>query len=61
MSRLPAEMAEEHDGPVTQSMPAPEPPFMVPPQIEQELAEALDVSPHPGADGLVQGELPPRH
>ena len=28
------------------------------PQIERELAKALDVSPHPGADGLVQGDLP---
>ena len=30
-----------------------------PPEIEPKLAKALDVSPHPGADGPVQGELPP--
>ena len=45
---------------MTQSVATPEPPFWWSSlQIEQELAKAFDVSPHPEADGLVQDELPP--
>ena len=46
----------EYDPPVTQSIATPEP--GVPGGADAQ-AKAWDVSPHPGADGLVQGELPP--
>ena len=48
LSRL---SAEEYDRPVTQSIVTPKPSSRTP-------ARALSVSPHSGADGLVQAELP---
>ena len=44
---------------MTQSIATPQPLLWAAPRIEQEPAAALDVSPHPGADGLVQDERPP--
>ena len=49
----------EYDRPVTQSIATPEPGFPghhLGSSGTVRLAKALDVSPHPGADGLVQGE-----
>ena len=57
MSRLPT--SREYDRSVTQSIATPEPLLWAAAWIEQDLAMAPDVSPHPGADSLVQDELPP--
>ena len=59
LSRL---RAEEYDRPVTQSIATPEPSSRTIPTPDRTLvarAGALSVSPHSGADGLVQAELPP--
>ena len=58
MSRLPT--WREYDRSVTQSMATLEPLLWAAAWIEQDLAMAPDVSPHPGADSLVQDELPPQ-
>ena len=60
-SRLFALVTEEDDRLVTQSIATPEPgcPDPQPRSSKPKLAKALSVSPHSGADGLVQGELPP--
>ena len=57
LSRL---RAEEYDRPVTQSIATPEPSSRTIPTLDRTLvaARALSVSPHSGADGLIQGGLP---
>ena len=55
-SRLFALVAEEDDRLVTQSIAIPEPGC---PDPHPRSSRSLRVSPHSGADGLVQGELPP--
>ena len=60
LSRLLASVADEYDRPVTQSIATPVARLpWSPPKIGPKFTQALSVSPHPGADGLVQGELPP--
>ena len=54
----------ERDRPATQTIATPRPSAgWSPPKIKNEgtlkLVRAMNASPHPGADGLIQGELPP--